>query len=413
MSSRDERLRWEQEQLDRYVESCPLVDTEGHRLVEITDRRGDPPNWYLFTYRCRGLVCDPQTQRIGIAINHQVEFRLGEDYPFSPPTIRAVTPVYHPNIGDGVNGGYVCLAGDYSPGITLAELVRQVGEMIRLAKYWEVPSTRPVYKDLQRDPALLPVDRRPFPAPPVAYPPLVERGLRVEVPQQGVVLQVTKMGNRTLSEIASLVAQDRKLPLQTADGRPIRYELKRKGEVDREGVFVLEAVVEELAVPRESEANFVLRFLVQVKAANPGVFDFIPEPSSSEQEHLYRLIFNLETFAPAIAAGGKQVYVRTKYNEAHLRVPVDPSNGQLSVIWLTPIFHPYLEKGAQIQVPARKPREPEVVTLFQMFSQLLAYRPVAGLEVKNQQALDWVRFNEARVEWLRQNNPLFNLPEES
>lgn len=390
MVSRNERLQWESNQLDLYLSSCP-ADTKGYRLVEITDRRGSPPDWYLFTYRCRGLIRDARTQQIGIAINHQVEFRLGQDYPFSSPTIWVTSPILHPNIGDGTSGGYVCLAETYHPETALVELVWQVGEMIRLAKYWEVPSTRFVYQELQQFRDQLPVDPRSFPVPHSGRPPLVERSLLKEDLKTGTGLVSRDSHVRPAPESNSQPASW-ELPLQPTDGRPI----------DRE------TPAAETAVPRAFDADSVPRFLAQVKAANLGVFDFSTE-SSSSQEHFYTLRFSLETFAPAMSASGSQVYVRTKYNEAQLRVPIDLSKEHPSVTWLTPIFHPYLGKGTEIRVSVTRAGEPEIVTLFEMLVQALAYRAVAGLEVKNEQALEWVRLNEARVDWLRRSNPSFNL----
>ncbi|CAG0935167.1 hypothetical protein TFLX_03999 [Thermoflexales bacterium] len=383
------------------------MDDQGRPLVEIVARRGDPPNWYRLTFRCRSLVRDPQTQQVDIAINHQVEFSLGEDYPATPPSILVTTAILHPNIGDGVHGGYVCPADDYNANISLAELVRQVGEMIRLANYWEADPTRSVYETLQKYTDRLPVDQRSFPEPAASHARATSQTWRIEVPQANVVLRVRNIGDRMPAEIAEQVARDRRLPLLATDGRPIHYELAPQQAAQQEELaFVLQAA--EPVPPQQEDSDFVSRFLGQVKAANPSVFDFSAE-SSPDEDRMYRLVFNLETFAPTIAAGGTEVYVRTRYNEARLRVPGPESEGQISITWLTPIFHPYLEPEVDVVAPARKSGELEMVFLFETLAQFLAYRSVEGLEIRNPQAMEWIRFNEARVEWLRRNNPQFDV----
>lgn len=402
----DERLQWESEQLERYVESCPL-DTEGHRLVEITGRRGNPPDYYQLMYRCRGLVRDRQTGQLGVAINHQVELQLDADYPFLAPTIQVLTPVFHPNIGLGLNGGYVCLSGEYTPDLTLAELVRQVGEMIRLALYWETPVTAQVYAELQKFRDRLPIDKRPLPALAAARAPETAQSLRVELPG-GKLMLIRNSEGHSLAEIAGEVALQRALPSLSPNGRQIHYKLRPKGGSSR--LFVLESIVEASTPTLGLAAAPVQRFLGQVKAANPGVFDFAPETLVARQGRCYRLSFHVETFALAAGLGGRPMPVRTKYNEARLCLSGEPAHEQFSLTWLTPIFHPSLEQQAQLQVPVAGPAESDLEPLFRVLIQLLRYDPVSGLLVRNHQAQEWIEQNAARVEWLRQNTPTVNLP---
>ncbi|KAM7357108.1 ubiquitin-conjugating enzyme E2-17 kDa-like [Cochliomyia hominivorax] len=60
----------------------------------------------------------------------KLNINFGEQYPFRPPTIKFVTPVYHPNID---NSGKICLdllrmppTGSYNPAITLESILLSI-----------------------------------------------------------------------------------------------------------------------------------------------------------------------------------------------------------------------------------------------------------------------------------------------
>lgn len=342
--SRDERLRREHQLLEHYLAQCPR-DADDRRLVEILETQGDPPIWYRLNFRCKGLVKDSQTGLIGVAINHQVEVRVGPEFPATAPGVVVVTPVYHPNIGDGSHGGYVCFAELVQPETSLAEIVRQVGEMIRLAVFWKHPLTRTVYQDLQRKSDLLPVDTRAFPA------------------------------------VAGL-PKGRSLPPPTVPW------IKPSAQ----------------AAPGHGTVQTQLDGAVQ---ANRGVFDYWMV-SSTDEGHVIHLVLDIETFALVLAASGKQTVVRTRHNEARLQVPTLGVQQPVLLTWLTPIFHPYLEHNLTLQIPETSGQVNMRSILAWLFG-LLAYRPAQGLAVCNPQALNWVEQHAASVEWLRQHNPALQL----
>jgi len=94
-------------------------------------RHGNPPDRYLVTYTCRGLVWD-ETQSAPVAAEcHEAEFYLHRDYPRRPPQITWKTPIFHPNI---LQGATACI-GAWTPSETLADLVLRVGEMIQFRSY--------------------------------------------------------------------------------------------------------------------------------------------------------------------------------------------------------------------------------------------------------------------------------------
>ncbi len=60
---------------------------------------GEPADRYVLTFRGKGLARDvAQAGEISIVELHQVELRLPYAYPASPPDIRWLTPLLHPNV---------------------------------------------------------------------------------------------------------------------------------------------------------------------------------------------------------------------------------------------------------------------------------------------------------------------------
>ena len=62
----------------------------------------------------------------------QIELKLPNEYPFKPPEIRFVTPIYHPNVDDK---GKICVeiintAEGYKPTTSLVDIVTAVTKLI-------------------------------------------------------------------------------------------------------------------------------------------------------------------------------------------------------------------------------------------------------------------------------------------
>jgi ubiquitin-protein ligase len=96
--------------------------------------QGNPPDRYVVTYTCRGLLWLPGESEPALAEHHQGEFYLHRDYPRRPPQIIWRAPIFHPNILSPAEGGGVCIGG-WTPSETLADLVLRVGEMIQFRSY--------------------------------------------------------------------------------------------------------------------------------------------------------------------------------------------------------------------------------------------------------------------------------------
>ncbi|WP_425617200.1 ubiquitin-conjugating enzyme E2 [Anatilimnocola sp. NA78] len=87
---RTERLQADQALLQKLSAGSSLLKVESF---------GEPADRYVFTFRGKGLARDvSQAGEVSIVELHQVELRLPYAYPTSPPDIRWLTPILHPNI---------------------------------------------------------------------------------------------------------------------------------------------------------------------------------------------------------------------------------------------------------------------------------------------------------------------------
>jgi ubiquitin-protein ligase len=69
---------------------------------------GEPPERYMLTFRGKGLARDASAQSDVTTVElHQVDLRMPYSYPSSPPDIRWLTPIWHPNVSFS---GFVNLA---------------------------------------------------------------------------------------------------------------------------------------------------------------------------------------------------------------------------------------------------------------------------------------------------------------
>lgn len=97
---------------------------------------GWPPEKYLITYRCRGIVGIEQDGAPKFGDFHQVKMYLPSDYPLREPHLKWMTPIWHPNI-DHELPNHVCTntAQNYFAGKPLSDLVRAMGEMVQYVRY--------------------------------------------------------------------------------------------------------------------------------------------------------------------------------------------------------------------------------------------------------------------------------------
>ncbi|QDU25491.1 Ubiquitin-conjugating enzyme [Anatilimnocola aggregata] len=126
---------------------------------------GEPADRYVFTFRGKGLARDvTQTGEISIVELHQVEVRLPYAYPTSPPDIRWLTPILHPNISFS---GFVNLNEmglPWMPDVGLDVICERLWDMARSAYLNLDRATNYSAKNWYEDECKhqLPVDSRPL-----------------------------------------------------------------------------------------------------------------------------------------------------------------------------------------------------------------------------------------------------------
>src|SRR6516162_449029 len=102
-----------------------LIETEKRIRFEST---GDPPNEYLVTYACYGLLDMGADAEPKEGYTFRVKFTLPQEYPNAPPIVMGLQSVFHPNI----SGNTICFGGrHWRGGEKLANLVLRIGRMIQ------------------------------------------------------------------------------------------------------------------------------------------------------------------------------------------------------------------------------------------------------------------------------------------
>jgi|SRR5579864_2532016 ubiquitin-protein ligase len=84
MSIRDERLRRELVYMEELRRSSSMIDFVA---------RGHPPDDYLVTFRCLGMIAAD-----GTGTEHVAQIYLHAGYPRHAPQVSILTPSFHPNI---------------------------------------------------------------------------------------------------------------------------------------------------------------------------------------------------------------------------------------------------------------------------------------------------------------------------
>ena len=143
------RLRRDFNEIENLAKSSDLIDFEYF---------GDPPNRYIITYKCKGILRS-RDGTFYYSEFHQVQIRLGANYPTTRPDIKFLTPpIFHPNVSD-LNGA-VCI-GHWTPSLKLSEWIINIGEMIQYKRYnVEDPLNISAAEWAKNNKSLFPVDKR-------------------------------------------------------------------------------------------------------------------------------------------------------------------------------------------------------------------------------------------------------------
>jgi ubiquitin-protein ligase len=141
-------------------------------LIEFTAqsvRPGLPPERYIVTYKCKGIIGVDRKGNPKFGNKHQVEIYLHNQYPQRWPGMKWLTPVWHPNINH-LNGTVCIDAAWWTASRSLDRLVIMIGEMVQYKNFHDDPTKPPFPWDPEaarwsRDyrkthPSAFPVDNR-------------------------------------------------------------------------------------------------------------------------------------------------------------------------------------------------------------------------------------------------------------
>lgn len=104
--------------------------------------KGLPPERYIVTYSCRGIVGVTKKGDPKYGKKHQVEIYLHAQYPQRWPGMKWLTPVWHPNINH-LNGSVCVDAAWWTASRSLDRLVLMIGEMVQYKNFHDDPSKPP------------------------------------------------------------------------------------------------------------------------------------------------------------------------------------------------------------------------------------------------------------------------------
>jgi len=102
-------------------------------LIKI-EHFGMPPERYIVTYLCKGLVRRDKNVEPHIISEHKLEIFLHKRYPRLAPRLKWLTYIFHPNILSVDKNGGVCI-GSWTPAESLDKLCVRIGEMIQFKNF--------------------------------------------------------------------------------------------------------------------------------------------------------------------------------------------------------------------------------------------------------------------------------------
>lgn len=104
-------------------------------LIRMVTTEGYPPEKYLIELTCRGVARVNGNQPV-YADDHQVGIYLPAGYPTTKPSMKWMTPIFHPNISPN---GAVCIGAWYASK-WLDELVYMLAEMVQYKNFDDNPT---------------------------------------------------------------------------------------------------------------------------------------------------------------------------------------------------------------------------------------------------------------------------------
>ncbi|MBU6429133.1 MAG: hypothetical protein KGR26_09005 [Cyanobacteria bacterium REEB65] len=96
-------------------------------VLQLEGATGTPPTKYRLRYRCKSVERVDEDQAM-FRSEHQVEIQIPSGYPLEPPTVRILTPIWHPHV---FSGGQVCLGSRWQVGEGLDNLLTRISAILR------------------------------------------------------------------------------------------------------------------------------------------------------------------------------------------------------------------------------------------------------------------------------------------
>ena len=117
MSSGVQQLKEDFKQVQKLLEIYPNI--------KITNTEGDPPEQYDIEYIIKGYKTSPEGDPTPDN-NHEVRITLPFGYPHFPPTVKPITPIFHPDIDPDA----IRIADFWQENHSLPDLIVHIGQMI-------------------------------------------------------------------------------------------------------------------------------------------------------------------------------------------------------------------------------------------------------------------------------------------
>jgi ubiquitin-protein ligase len=136
-SPRMRRLRADHDLMQELTARSDLIEFQS-----IAPRRGLPPEKYIVTYKCKGILSVDKNGRPVYGRKHQVEIYLHSQYPQRWPGMKWLTSIWHPNINH-LNGSVCIDAAWWTASRSLDRLVIMIGEMVQYKNFHDDPTKPP------------------------------------------------------------------------------------------------------------------------------------------------------------------------------------------------------------------------------------------------------------------------------
>jgi len=163
-SPRMRRLRADHELMRELTARSDMITFETENV-----ERGLPPERYVVTFKCKGIVGVDKGGQPKFGNRHKVEIYLHNQYPQRWPGMKWLTPIWHPNINH-LNGSVCIDAAWWTASRSLDRLVIMLAEMVQYKNFHDDPTQPPFPWDPEaarwsrsyraEHPQVFPVDRR-------------------------------------------------------------------------------------------------------------------------------------------------------------------------------------------------------------------------------------------------------------